>query len=63
MENKKAPTFALSIAAIVIGVALFKQIDFQAFKVEKPALSVVYLATLIFVLYVLLKDRRKKKDS
>ena len=61
MENKKAPTFALSIAAIVIGVALFKQIDFQTFKVEKPALSIVYLATLVFVLYVLIKDSRKKE--
>jgi hypothetical protein len=61
MENRKAPTFALSIAAIVIGVALFKQIDFQTFKVEKPALSIVYLATLIFILYVLIKDGRKKE--
>lgn len=61
MENKKAPTFALSIAAIVIGVALFKQIDFQTFKVEKPALSVVYLATLVFVLYVIIKEGRKKE--
>lgn len=63
MENRKAPTFALSIAAIVIGVALFKQVDFQTFKVEKPALSIVYLATLIFILYVLIKEGRKKKSS
>lgn len=62
MENRKAPTFALSIAAIVIGVALFKQIDFQAFKVEKPALSIIYLATLVFILYVLIKEGRKKKQ-
>lgn len=62
MENRKAPTFALSIAAIVIGVALFKQIDFQAFKVEKPALSIIYLATLVFILYVLIKESRKKKQ-
>lgn len=61
MENRKAPTFALSIAAIVIGVALFKQIDFQTFKVEKPALSIVYLATLVFVLYVIIKEGRKKE--
>lgn len=62
MENRKAPTFALSIAAIVIGVALFKQIDFQAFKVEKPALSIIYLATLVFILYVLIKEGKKKKQ-
>lgn len=62
MENRKAPTFALSIAAIVIGVALFKQIDFQTFKVEKPALSIVYLATLVFVLYVVIKEGRRKKQ-
>jgi predicted ferric reductase len=63
MENRKAPTFALSIAAIVIGVALFKQIDFQTFKVEKPALSIVYLLTLIFILYVLIKDASRKKSN
>ena len=62
MENRKAPTFALSIAAIVIGVALFKQVDFQTLKVEKPALGAVYLATLIFILYVLVKEGRKKKQ-
>ncbi|WP_343530922.1 hypothetical protein [Pedobacter sp.] len=62
MENRKAPTFALSIAAIVIGVALFKQIDFQAFKVEKPALSIIYLATLVFILYVLIKEGKKRKQ-
>lgn len=59
-ENKKAPTFALTIAAIVIGVALYKQFDFQSMKLENTGLGIVYLVTLVFILYVLIKDARKK---
>ncbi len=60
MESKKAPIFALTIVAIIVGVALFKQFDFQSFKFEKPALSVVYGITFVFCAYVIIKKFRNK---
>jgi hypothetical protein len=60
MENKKAPIFALRISAIIIGVTLYKQFDFTTLKFENTALGVVYLLTLAFIVYVLIKDAMKK---
>lgn len=49
MKNKKGLLIVFIIGAIVIGAALFKQFDFQNFKLEKPALAVVYVIAFFFV--------------
>lgn len=58
---KKGFPFIIGIIAIIVGVALYKQIDFQNFKVEKPALSVVYLLTVIFCVVVIVRGSGNKK--
>ena len=61
MENKNnAPVFTLSIVAIIVGVAFYKQIDFETLKFEKPALAIVYFVVLVFSVFVLIKHFRKK---
>lgn len=60
MENKRAPIFALWVSGIIIGVALFKQIDFSNLTIESPALSIVYFLTLAFIVFVLIKNAKKK---
>jgi hypothetical protein len=60
MENNKAPIFALRVAGVIIGVALFKLIDFKNFQLENPGIGIVYLLTLIFIIYVLINNARKK---
>jgi hypothetical protein len=60
MENKKSISFPLVICAIIIGVALFKQFDFQTLKFEKPWLAVVYLVTFAGIIYVQVKNARSK---
>lgn len=62
MEKYKAPVFTLTIVAIIVGVSLFKLIDFATFKVEKPALAVIYLITFVGSVYVLVKSRKKNSD-
>ena len=42
-ENKKGLSFVLMIPAIIIGVALYEQFDFENLKFEKPALAIVWL--------------------
>ncbi len=63
MENKKGSSLILIILAIIIGVALYKQIDFQTFKVEKPALSVVYAITLIFCIVAIIRKYKKSRSN
>jgi hypothetical protein len=60
MQDKKGFPFILGIIAIIIGVALFKQIDFQNFKVEKPGLSLVYLLSFIFCMVAIIRNAKKK---
>ena len=50
MENKNnVPVFAFSIIAIILGVVLYRQFNFETLKFEKPALAVVYLIVFVFV--------------
>ncbi|RYE25946.1 MAG: hypothetical protein EOP51_02245 [Sphingobacteriales bacterium] len=60
MEKKNAMTFTLSIVAIILGVALYKQFDFKTFKFDKPALAVVYLIAFIPSVYILIRNARNK---
>ncbi|RED18905.1 hypothetical protein BD847_4156 [Flavobacterium cutihirudinis] len=59
MENKKALVFTFWIVAIILGVVLFKQFDFENLKFEKPALAIIYIAVFIFAVYFLVKNSKK----
>lgn len=59
MEKKNTMSFTLSIVAIILGVALFKQFDFVNLTFEKPALAVVYLVVFVFAVYTLIKNYKK----
>jgi len=59
MERKKTPNFFLVIIVIIIGSALYKQVDFENLTIEKPLLALVYIATLVFSIYLIIKDYRK----
>jgi hypothetical protein len=63
MGNNKAPVFTLTIVSIIVGVSLFKLIDFATFKVEKPALAVIYLVTFVGSVYVLIKSRKRNQSK
>jgi len=55
MEKNNPPVFTLTIVAIIVGVALFKQIDFNTFTVEKKALSAIYFVTFAASVFILAK--------
>ncbi len=59
MEKKKAPTFTLGIVAIILGVTLFKQFDFEHLKFEKPGLAIVYAIVFVISVYILIRNVRK----
>lgn len=55
MNKNNTPVFTLSILAIIVGVALYKLIDFKNLTVAKPALGVIYFVTFVFSVFVLAK--------
>lgn len=62
MENKNQPiTFVFWIVAIILGVTLYKQFDFQNLKFENPAMAVIYGIVFIFSVYYILKNSGKKQ--
>ncbi|TDX86356.1 hypothetical protein [Epilithonimonas xixisoli] len=63
MEKSKAPIFTMSIVAIIVGAALYKQIDFKTMTIEKPALSVLYAITFLFAVAVLVRNYRKGAEK
>lgn len=60
MEKKKTMSFTLTIVAIIVGVALYKQINFKTMQVDKPALALVYGVTFAVSVYLLLKGSKNK---
>ncbi len=63
MENNKTPIFTMLVVALIVGSALYKQIDFKTMTVEKPALAILYTVTLLFAVFVLVKNFRKKAEK
>ncbi len=63
METKKSSSFVLIIVALIVGVALFKQFDFQTLTCEKPALGLVYLITLIVCVSIIIKNAIKNSKT
>lgn len=63
MENNKTPIFTMTVVALIVGSALYKQIDFKTMTVEKPALAILYAVTLLFAGFVLGKNFRKKAEK
>jgi hypothetical protein len=59
METKKALKFTFSIVAIILGVTLFKQFDFENLKFEKPELAILYAIVFVFSIYYLIKNYKQ----
>ena len=63
MEKKKGPNFIMVIIAIIVGSALYKQIDFENLTVEKPTLSIIYLIVLVATVYMLVKSKKSEPEK
>ena len=63
MEKKNPMTFTMGVVAIIVGVALYRQIDFKTMTVEKPALAVLYEVTFAGAVFVLMKHYCEKVEK
>lgn len=60
MKKEKVSSFILTIFAVIIGSALFKQFDFKTLRFEKIGLSIVYLSTLIVLISIIVRNNKKQ---
>jgi hypothetical protein len=60
MENRKALAFTFGIIALILGVTLFRQFDFERLKFEKTGLAVVYIIGFIISVVILIRTVRNK---
>ena len=60
MKYKIVPNIIAVILALIIGVALFKQIDFLNMTVEQPVLALVYLIGFLVSIGFMIKKTTTK---
>lgn len=63
MEKSNAPVFLMIIVAVIVGSALYKQINFNKMTVDNPALSVLYAVTFLFAVAVLVRHYTRKVEK
>ena len=62
MENKKSGGFSpLYILAVILGVILFKQFDFQTFTFKHLGLGIVYMLTFAMLIFFIIKGKREEQ--
>ncbi|NIJ52922.1 hypothetical protein [Dyadobacter arcticus] len=61
MNNEKNGfPMILGILAVIIGVALYKEFDFETFRFKKVGLGIVYLITFVGLVTVIVRSRISK---
>ena len=60
MKYKIVPNIIAILFAVIIGVALFKQIDFLNMTVEQPVLALVYLIGFLVSIGFMIKKTTTK---
>ncbi|MFK7953830.1 MAG: hypothetical protein AB8B73_13375 [Ekhidna sp.] len=60
MENKKTPNFFLLVIVTILGMAIYKEFDFQSFRFDKPALAVVYIIVFVVCLVLMIRKYKSK---
>jgi hypothetical protein len=59
MKNKIGFNLLFALIAFPIGLALFREFDFETFTFKKPALGILYLVTFIALIYLTFKKKTK----
>ncbi|MES2447134.1 MAG: hypothetical protein V4546_08125 [Bacteroidota bacterium] len=59
MKNKIGFNLVFAFLAFPIGLALFREFDFESFTFRKTALGFLYLITFIAVIVLMLKKNKK----
>jgi len=64
MKNRGASNFFFGIIAIILGITLYNQFDYEHLEFKNPALAILYIIIFSTSIYFLIKNfinRSKKK--
>lgn len=63
MEQKNGINFFFAIIALILGWKLFKDVDFDTFRLKEPALDALYLLVFIVSIYLIIKNYKKRSEK
>lgn len=63
MKNKIGFNIGFALLAFPIGLALFREFDFQTFTFKKTALGILYLITFIICIIFMLKKKKQEPEN
>lgn len=63
MKDKIGFNIGFAMLAFPIGLALFREFDFQTFTFKKTALGILYLVTFIFCIIFMLKKKKQEPEK
>jgi len=58
MSNKNL-SFPFIVVAIILGITIYKDFDFNTFTFKETWLDILYVITFIYVLVILFKKKKK----
>lgn len=59
--DSKTSNFSFTIIAIILGVVIYKQFNFDTFQFKNTALAIVYILAFLFSVYILFRNKQKSK--
>ena len=59
MDNQKALRFAMQVVAVILGITLFKQFDFETMRFAHWPMAIMYLIGFGLALFFLLRGKGK----
>lgn len=62
MKDKIGFNLVFAIIAFPIGLALFREFDFETFTFKKTALGILYLVTFILCMVFMLKKKKRQQE-
>jgi hypothetical protein len=63
MQKKSSLNIIFLIIALIVGGGLWREFDTEAMKFKNTGLAIVYAATFLFSVFILLKDLIKGKEK
>ena len=63
MESKKViGLLPFAAIAFLLGVAVYREIDFEQLSFKKPAMGILYLLTFILSVFLIFKGKKANKQ-
>ncbi len=63
MKNKIGFNIGFALLAFPIGLALFREFDFETYTFKKTVLGMIYLVTFVFCIIMMLKKKTQQPQK